>query len=126
MLDARYADAWTARVGARADGLTCCQDSDLLNRDSLLHERIDLAFTNRTGQALAKDGVGTCGRPTMQRCSLRCRVRGSSPWRRGPRLLIRRPARPSPHVRCRRNELAPARLPAGRAAQPARAVPTIS
>jgi hypothetical protein len=59
MLDARYADAWTARVGARADGLTCRQDSDLLNRDSLLHERIDLAFTNRTGQALAKDSVGT-------------------------------------------------------------------
>jgi hypothetical protein len=31
-------------VGASAEGLTCCQDSDLLNQDSLLHERIDLIF----------------------------------------------------------------------------------
>jgi hypothetical protein len=59
MLDARYADAWTARVGARADGLTCCQDSDLLNRDSLLHERIDLVFTKNIdlGRVVATTGL---------------------------------------------------------------------
>ena len=59
MLDAGYADAWTARVGARADGLTCCQDSDLLNRDSLLHERIDLVFAKNIdlGRVVATTGL---------------------------------------------------------------------
>ena len=57
--DAGYADAWTARVGARADGLTCCQDSDLLNRDSLLHERIDLVFAKNIdlGRVVATTGL---------------------------------------------------------------------
>jgi endonuclease/exonuclease/phosphatase family metal-dependent hydrolase len=44
MLDAGYTDVWTERVGVPAEGLTCCQDSDLLNQDSLLHERSDLIF----------------------------------------------------------------------------------
>jgi endonuclease/exonuclease/phosphatase family metal-dependent hydrolase len=41
---AGYADVWTERVGVTAEGFTCCQDSDLLNQDSLLDERIDLVF----------------------------------------------------------------------------------
>jgi hypothetical protein len=32
------------RVGAPAQGFTCCQDSTLLNQKSLLDERIDLIF----------------------------------------------------------------------------------
>jgi endonuclease/exonuclease/phosphatase family metal-dependent hydrolase len=44
MLDAGYADVWAERVGAPAEGFTCCQNSDLLNQDSILHERSDLIF----------------------------------------------------------------------------------
>ena len=44
MLDAGYEDVWTERVGAPAEGFTCCQRSDLLNNDLLLHERSDLVF----------------------------------------------------------------------------------
>jgi endonuclease/exonuclease/phosphatase family metal-dependent hydrolase len=44
MLEAGYADVWTERVGPPAEGFSCCQDSNLLNQDSLLYKRIDLVF----------------------------------------------------------------------------------
>jgi endonuclease/exonuclease/phosphatase family metal-dependent hydrolase len=66
MLDAGYADVWTARVGAPAEGLTCCQDSDLLNQDSLLHERIDLIFARNIGlqRVVARTGLDKPGQKT--------------------------------------------------------------
>ena len=41
---AGFTDVWTLRHPA-APGLTCCQDEDLLNRHSALHERIDMIFS---------------------------------------------------------------------------------
>ena len=66
MLDAGYADIWTARVGATAEGLTCCQDSDLLNPNSLLHERIDLIFARNIGlqEVVARTGLDKPGQKT--------------------------------------------------------------
>ncbi len=44
LVDAGYADTWTLRPGD-PPGLTCCQAADLLNFDSILYERVDVAFT---------------------------------------------------------------------------------
>jgi endonuclease/exonuclease/phosphatase family metal-dependent hydrolase len=57
--DAGYADVWTERAGAAAEGFTCCQDSDLLNQDSLLDERIDLIFSRNIGlqRVVARTGL---------------------------------------------------------------------
>jgi endonuclease/exonuclease/phosphatase family metal-dependent hydrolase len=57
--DAGYADVWTERVGAAAEGFTCCQDSDLLNQHSLLDERIDLIFAKNVDlrRVIARTGL---------------------------------------------------------------------
>ena len=43
MVDAGYTDAWWVWP-RRWKGYTCCQDADLLNRKSVLYERVDLIF----------------------------------------------------------------------------------
>ena len=43
-VDAGYTDIWTLRPGDLA-GFTCCQAPDLLNRRSMLDERIDFIFS---------------------------------------------------------------------------------
>ncbi len=40
-LAAGYVDVWTRRLGPHEEGLTCCQDSDLANAQSVLEKRID-------------------------------------------------------------------------------------
>ena len=59
MLNAEYEDTWTERVGAPAEGFTCCQDSTLLNPDLDLHERIDLIFARDIGlqRVVARTGL---------------------------------------------------------------------
>jgi endonuclease/exonuclease/phosphatase family metal-dependent hydrolase len=46
LVDAGYNDVWRLRPGARR-GFTCCQEPDLLNRRSLLDERIDFIFASK-------------------------------------------------------------------------------
>jgi endonuclease/exonuclease/phosphatase family metal-dependent hydrolase len=46
LVDAGYSDVWKLRPGKQR-GFTCCQDPDLLNRRSLLDERIDFIFASR-------------------------------------------------------------------------------
>jgi endonuclease/exonuclease/phosphatase family metal-dependent hydrolase len=57
--DAGYADVWRERVGAAAEGFTCCQHSDLLNKRSLLDERIDLIFAKNIDlrRVIARTGL---------------------------------------------------------------------
>jgi len=59
MLRAGYEDLWTERMGAPAEGFTCCQDSTLLNQGSLLHERIDLIFVRNVDlrRVVARTGL---------------------------------------------------------------------
>jgi endonuclease/exonuclease/phosphatase family metal-dependent hydrolase len=66
MLKAEYEDTWTERVGAPAEGLTCCQDSTLLNRKSLLDERIDLIFARDISlqRVIARTGLDKPGQRT--------------------------------------------------------------
>jgi endonuclease/exonuclease/phosphatase family metal-dependent hydrolase len=66
MLDAGYTDIWTTRVGAAAQGFTCCQDGDLVNQDSLLHERIDLILARDVGlrRVIARTGLDKPGQRT--------------------------------------------------------------
>jgi endonuclease/exonuclease/phosphatase family metal-dependent hydrolase len=66
MLNAEYEDTWTERVGAPAEGFTCCQDSTLLNPDSDLHERIDLIFARDIGlqRVVARTGLDKPGQKT--------------------------------------------------------------
>lgn len=66
MLNAEYEDLWTERVGAPAQGFTCCQDSTLLNQKSLLDERIDLIFARDIGlqRVVARTGLDKPGQKT--------------------------------------------------------------
>jgi endonuclease/exonuclease/phosphatase family metal-dependent hydrolase len=59
MLRAGYEDLWTERMGAPAEGFTCCQDSTLLKLGSLLHERIDLIFVRNVDlrRVVARTGL---------------------------------------------------------------------
>jgi endonuclease/exonuclease/phosphatase family metal-dependent hydrolase len=55
--DAGYLDAWNAQVHPPADeGLTCCQDADLLNAVSVLDERVDLIWV-RNDQGKLKSSL---------------------------------------------------------------------
>jgi endonuclease/exonuclease/phosphatase family metal-dependent hydrolase len=50
-----FADAWNTnplRAFFDPDGFTCCQQSDLANKSSLLDERIDLVFVRNAGSFL--------------------------------------------------------------------------
>jgi len=51
-----FTDAWDTNPGD--PGLTCCQDSDLTNPTSHLHERIDLVLTNEPARPLSASLVG--------------------------------------------------------------------
>ena len=66
MLKAEYEDLWTERVGAPAQGFTCCQESTLLNQKSLLDERIDLIFARDIGlqRVVARTGLDKPGQKT--------------------------------------------------------------
>jgi endonuclease/exonuclease/phosphatase family metal-dependent hydrolase len=66
MLNAEYEDLWTERVGAPAQGFTCCQDSTLLNQKSLLDERIDLIFARDIAlqRVVARTGLDKPGQKT--------------------------------------------------------------
>jgi endonuclease/exonuclease/phosphatase family metal-dependent hydrolase len=66
MLKAEYEDLWTERVGAPAEGFTCCQDSTLLNQKSLLDERIDLIFARDIGlqRVIARTGLDKSSQKT--------------------------------------------------------------
>ncbi len=44
LTSAGYVDTWLLRAGRTLLGFTCCQDSDLLNAQSALDERIDVIF----------------------------------------------------------------------------------
>ncbi len=44
LTSAGYVDTWLLRAGRTIPGFTCCQDSDLLNAQSALDERIDVVF----------------------------------------------------------------------------------
>jgi hypothetical protein len=52
-----YFDAWTLRPG-NPPGLSCCQDADLLNPWSVLHERIDLIFSREEPTGVKANQVG--------------------------------------------------------------------
>jgi hypothetical protein len=56
MLDAGYADVWAERVGTPAEGFTCCQDSNLLNQDSILHGP-NLCEKHRSSRVVASTGL---------------------------------------------------------------------
>ena len=44
LTSAGYVDTWLLRSGPTRPGFTCCQNSDLLNAQSVLDERIDVVF----------------------------------------------------------------------------------
>jgi hypothetical protein len=52
-----FYDAWTLRPG-KPPGLSCCQDADLLNPWSVLHERIDLVFSREEPTDVKANQVG--------------------------------------------------------------------
>lgn len=43
---AGFVDAWTQHRPGNPDGYTCCQEEDLMNRKSVLYERVDLIFSS--------------------------------------------------------------------------------
>lgn len=55
-VEAGYMDAWTLQPGNRPS-YTCCQDADLLNRKSVLDERIDVIFSLETPWKIVKADV---------------------------------------------------------------------
>ncbi len=57
MLEAGFADAWTARHGAEP-GFTCCHDEDLPNARPGLTERIDVVLASREVGVVAANRVG--------------------------------------------------------------------
>lgn len=54
--NAGYIDAWLLRPG-NPPGLTCCQDPDLLNPDSILYERVDVTFLSELPVGMVKVNV---------------------------------------------------------------------
>jgi endonuclease/exonuclease/phosphatase family metal-dependent hydrolase len=54
---AGFVDTWTRRPG-NPDGYTCCQEEDLVNRKSVLFERVDLIFSSTEPESVMVNLVG--------------------------------------------------------------------
>jgi endonuclease/exonuclease/phosphatase family metal-dependent hydrolase len=56
--DAIFVDAWTQHRPGNPDGYTCCQQEDLMNRKSVLYERVDLIFSSAEPEKVKVHLVG--------------------------------------------------------------------
>ena len=54
---AGFVDTWTLRPG-NPEGYTCCQEEDLVNRKSVLFERVDLIFSSTEPEGVKVNLVG--------------------------------------------------------------------
>ena len=55
---AGFVDAWTRHRPGNPDGYTCCQEEDLVNRKSVLYERVDLIFSSAEPEKVKVHLVG--------------------------------------------------------------------
>jgi endonuclease/exonuclease/phosphatase family metal-dependent hydrolase len=55
---AGFVDAWTRHRPGNPDGYTCCQEEDLVNRKSVLFERVDLIFSSAEPEKVKVHLVG--------------------------------------------------------------------
>jgi endonuclease/exonuclease/phosphatase family metal-dependent hydrolase len=55
---AGFVDAWTQHRPGNPDGYTCCQEEDLMNRKSVLYERVDLIFSSAEPEKVKVHLVG--------------------------------------------------------------------
>ena len=55
---AGFVDAWTQHRPGNPDGYTCCQEENLLNRKSVLYERVDLIFSSAEPEKVKVHLVG--------------------------------------------------------------------
>ncbi|HET7319215.1 MAG TPA: endonuclease/exonuclease/phosphatase family protein [Nitrospirota bacterium] len=55
---AGFVDAWTQHRPGNPDGYTCCQEEDLMNRKSVLSERVDLIFSSEEPEKVKVHLVG--------------------------------------------------------------------
>lgn len=55
---AGFVDAWTRHRPGNPDGYTCCQEEDLVNRNSVLYERVDLIFSSEEPEKVKVHLVG--------------------------------------------------------------------
>lgn len=55
---AGFVDAWTRHRPGNPDGYTCCQQEDLVNRKSVLYERVDLIFSSAEPEKVKVHLVG--------------------------------------------------------------------
>lgn len=55
---AGFVDAWTQHRPGNPDGYTCCQEEDLVNRKSVLSERVDLIFSSEEPEKVKVHLVG--------------------------------------------------------------------
>lgn len=55
---AGFVDAWTQHRRGNPDGYTCCQQEDLVNRKSVLYERVDLIFSSAVPEKVKVHLVG--------------------------------------------------------------------
>ena len=55
---AGFVDAWTQHRPGNPDGYTCCQEEDLVNRKSVLYERVDLIFSSAEPEKVKVHLVG--------------------------------------------------------------------
>jgi len=53
-----FVDAWTQHRPGNPDGYTCCQEENLLNRKSVLYERVDLIFSSAEPEKVKVHLVG--------------------------------------------------------------------
>lgn len=56
--EAGFVDAWTQHRPGNPDGYTCCQEEDLVNRKSVLDERVDLIFSSEEPEKVKVHLVG--------------------------------------------------------------------
>jgi endonuclease/exonuclease/phosphatase family metal-dependent hydrolase len=56
--EAGFVDAWTQHRPGNPDGYTCCQEEDLVNRKSVLYERVDLIFSSAEPEKVKVHLVG--------------------------------------------------------------------
>lgn len=58
LTEAGFVDAWTQHRPGNPDGYTCCQQEDLMNRKSVLYERVDLIFSSAEPEKVKVHLVG--------------------------------------------------------------------